>query len=135
MEVMVSEVRAAGEAAARVLVVDDDPKLRDLAADLLESLGYRTVVAANGDEALALLQREDGIDLVFTDLVMPGRLDGLALADEARRLGRGLKFVFTSGYLGHAVLKRRLPRPEEVFVQKPYRTRQLAAAIERALSD
>ncbi len=131
-----SEVRAADGAAAapRVLVVDDDPQLRVLAADLLEALGYRTMVAASGDEALALLRCEAGIDLVFTDLVMPGRLDGLALADEARRLGREIKFVFTSGYLGHAALKRRRPQPEEIFVPKPYRTRQLAAAIERALS-
>jgi CheY-like chemotaxis protein len=133
MEVAVSEFRASGGAAS-VLVVDDEPELRDLAADLLESLGYRTMVAASGDEALALLQREDGIDLVFTDLVMPGRLDGLALADEARRLRRDIKFVFTSGYVGHPALKRRLPRPEEVFVRKPYRTRQLVAAIERALA-
>lgn len=118
-----------------VLVVEDDPELRDLAADLLEFLGYRTVVAPSGDAALAILKAERGIDLVFTDLVMPGRLDGLALAEEARRLDRGVKIVFTSGYVGHAALKQRLPGRHEVFVHKPYRTHELAAAIERALAD
>lgn len=121
--------------AVGVLVVEDDPELRDLAADLLEFLGYRTMVAPSGDAALALLKAERGIDLVFTDLVMPGRLDGLALAEEVRRLGRGVKIVFTSGYLGHAALKQRLPGRQEVFVHKPYRTQELAAAMERALAD
>ncbi len=134
-EVAVSEFRAGKTAgAAGVLVVEDDPELRDLAADLLGSLGYRTMAAESGDAALSILQAERGIDVIFTDLVMPGRLDGLALADEARRLCLGVKIVFTSGYIGHAALKQRLPGHEEVFLHKPYRVRELAAAIERALA-
>jgi CheY-like chemotaxis protein len=120
--------------AASVLVVEDDPELRDLAADLLEFLGYRTRLAASGDEALAILQAERGFDVVFTDLVMPGKLDGLALAEKARRLDPGIKLVFTSGYLGHAALRQRVPGHHEIFVHKPYRGRELAAAIERALA-
>jgi CheY-like chemotaxis protein len=128
----VSGFRAARPAGAvGVLVVEDDPELRNLAADLLEFLGYRPMVAANGDAALAILKAERGIDVIFTDLVMPGRLDGLALADEARRLF-DVKIVFTSGYLGHAALKQRLPGRGEVFLRKPYRASDLAAAIERA---
>jgi CheY-like chemotaxis protein len=132
----VSGFQAAGRAAGAVgiLVVEDDPELRDLAADLLESLGYRTMMAASGDAALGILEAERGIDVIFTDLVMPGRLDGLALADEARRLCFGIKIVFTSGYVGHAALRQRLPGREEVFLHKPYRARELAAAIERALA-
>ena len=121
--------------AVRVLVVEDDPELRDLAVNLLEFLGYRTMVAPNGDAALAILKAERGINLIFTDLVMPGRLDGLALAEEARRLDLGVKIVFTSGYVGHAALKQRLPGRQEVFVHKPYRTHELATAIERALAE
>ncbi|HEY3912205.1 MAG TPA: response regulator [Stellaceae bacterium] len=120
--------------AVNVLVVEDDPELRELAADFLEFLGYRTMVAASGDAALAILKAERGIDLIFTDLVMPGKLDGLALAEKARRLDPAVKIVFTSGYVGHAALRQRLPAPDEVFVHKPYRSRDLAAAIERALS-
>lgn len=120
--------------AASVLVVDDDPALRDLAADLLEFLGYRALAAASGETALAVLRTERRIDVIFTDLVMPGRLDGLALAEEVRRLHRGIKIVFTSGYVGHAALKQRLPGRDEIFVHKPYRARDLAAAIERALA-
>jgi CheY-like chemotaxis protein len=119
--------------AASVLVVEDDPGLRDLAADLLEYLGYRTRVAANGDEALAILKAERGIDVMFTDLVMPGTLDGLALAKKVRGLDPAIKVVFTSGYLGHAVLRQRVPGRDEIFVHKPYRVGELAAAIERAL--
>jgi CheY-like chemotaxis protein len=124
--------KAAG--AASVLVVEDDPELRDLAADLLEFLGYRTRVAANGDDALAILETERGIDVIFTDLVMPGKVDGLALAKKARRLDPGIKIVFTSGYLGHAALRQRVPSRYEIFVHKPYRARDLAVAIERALA-
>ena len=120
--------------AVNVLVVEDDPELRDLAADLLDFLGYRTMVAASGEAALAVLKAERGIDLIFTDLVMPGKLDGLALAAAARRLDPTVKIVFTSGFLGHAALRQRLPARDEVFVQKPYRARDLAAAIERALA-
>jgi len=132
----VPEFQAVGKMAeaAGVLVVEDDPELRDFAADLLDSLGYRTIVAASGDAALSILQAQRGIDVIFTDLVMPGNLDGLALADEVRRLSLGIKIVFTSGYAGHAGLRQRLPGREEIFLRKPYRARELAAAIERALA-
>lgn len=120
--------------AASVLVVEDDPELRDLAAELLDYLGYHTRVAASGEAALMILKAERGIDLIFTDLVMPGRLDGLALAEEARRLDPAIKIVFTSGYAGHAALRQRRPGRHEVFVHKPYRASDLAAAIERALA-
>ena len=93
------------------------------------------MVAPSGDAALAIVKAERGIDLVFTDLVMP---EGSTAWHWPRKSGgsaAAVKIVFTSGYLGHAALKQRLPDRQEVFVHKPYRTRELAAAIERALAD
>jgi CheY-like chemotaxis protein len=117
-----------------ILVVEDDPEVRDLVADLLEDLGYRTLVAASGAAALSLLRADRTIDVVFTDLVMPGPLDGLALAEEARRICPEIKIVFTSGFVAHPAMRNRLPSQDEILLHKPYRRVQLAAAIARALA-
>jgi CheY-like chemotaxis protein len=117
---------------ATILVVEDEPDLRDVVADLLEDLGYRTLVAASGAAALRLLYNDRGIDMVFTDLVMPGPVDGLTLAEEARRLYPGIRIVFTSGYAEHPALRNRLPKRSEILLRKPYHRAELAATIAQA---
>ena len=119
--------------AATILVVEDEPDLRDVVADLLEDLGYRTLAVASGAAALEALRNDRGIDLVFTDLVMPGPVDGLALAEQARRLYPGIRVVFTSGYVEHSALRNRLPGSGEIVLHKPYHRAELARAIARAL--
>jgi PAS domain S-box-containing protein len=88
----------------RILAVEDNALVRDMVVMQLEHLGYRVVSAANGPEALEVLRRDSGFDLLFTDVVMPGGLDGRQLADEARKLVPGLRVIFTSGFAENAMV-------------------------------
>jgi CheY-like chemotaxis protein len=118
-------------AAETILVVEDDPDVRDIALSNLEDLGYRTLVAPNGAEALAMLSRTPEVDLLFTDLVMPGGVSGRELARAACRLRPGLKVLLTSGY---AVPSEDDGAHEDFpLIPKPYRQRDLAAKIRDVL--
>jgi CheY-like chemotaxis protein len=116
-----------------ILVVEDDPMVRSYVTTQLTTLGYTTHPAANGLEALALLDAGIAPDLLFTDVIMPG-LNGRELADEARRRRPGLKVLFTSGYSENAIMHHgRLP-PGVLLLGKPYRKIDLARMLREALS-
>ncbi len=114
--------------AETILVVDDDDLLRAHAEGHLRRLGYRVIGAAGGEEALARLAGLPSLDLLFTDLRMPGAVGGQALAEEIRRRRPGLRVLFTSGQ-GPA---DGLP-PN--FLPKPYRRGALAAMVRRVLDE
>lgn len=114
----------------RVLVVEDEPGLCELACIWVEALGFDAVGAEAPAEALKVLSA-GRFDVLFTDLTMPGPMDGVALAHEACRRQPGLCVVLTSGDL-HALLDRP-DVPWQVLV-KPYTRKDLAQAIERARS-
>jgi PAS domain S-box-containing protein len=116
-----------------VLVVEDDHGVRDFAASVLRELGYRVLEASTGDGALELLDGAVEADLLFTDVVMPGRLNGVDLARLARARQPALPVLFTSGYATRLVEKDWLAEDIE-FLRKPYRSIDLAARI-RALLD
>jgi CheY-like chemotaxis protein len=116
-----------------VLVVEDDPEVRRLAVGRLGGLGYRVLQAGDGHAALALIERHSEVDLLFTDLVMPGGLDGLTLAEEARRRLPGLRVLYTTGYPERAVGRRRPFRGRGLLIPKPYRLAELADKVRRAL--
>jgi len=117
----------------KILLVEDDSVVRGFIRMQLEKLGYRVVSAASGSEALELLEREGGIDLLFTDLLMPGGQDGRQLVAEARKHSPGLRVIFTSGYAENAAVH--LGRVEQgAHLSKPYRGRQLAMTIRDALA-
>lgn len=109
-----------------ILVVDDDPGVLDYASNVLEECGYRVLTAADAGTALVLLRNPDNIDVLFTDIVMPG-VDGVELARRAREDSPGLKVLFTSGYAADVVLAGRL-------LKKPYRSHQLAGEIAALLA-
>jgi CheY-like chemotaxis protein len=117
-----------------VLLVEDDAMVRRHVEALIAALGYRTVVAENGAAALALLGSGEGVDLVFTDVVMPGGMSGRDLADAARRLRPGIKILFTSGYTNE-MFAASAPEAEQLanFIAKPYRRRDLAAKLRAVL--
>ncbi len=117
-----------------VLLVEDDAMVRRHVEGLLASLGYRTVAAENGAAALAVLGGGEPIDLVFTDIVMPGGMSGSDLAEAARRLRPGVKILFTSGYT-NAMFARSAAEPMANFLAKPYRRRDLAAKLRSVLDD
>ncbi len=115
-----------------VLVVEDEPNVLELAVLTLEDAGYLTFAATGAHSALELLRQTVRIDVLFTDVVMPGGMNGLQLAIEARRLRPGLKVLLTSGHTG-------LPDSEVPgaipLLRKPYDRHQLSIHIEAALDE
>ncbi len=117
----------------RILLVEDDALVRGNAAEQLRSLGYDVVEARNGPEALAALERGEPVDLLFTDVVMPGGMNGRALAEAAQKLRPGLPVLYTSGYTENAIVHHgRLDRGVDLLA-KPYRLQELAAKISAVL--
>jgi signal transduction histidine kinase/DNA-binding response OmpR family regulator len=115
-----------------VLVVEDDGAVRNAAVELLESLGYRTAQAGDADAALAILNSGTPIDLLFTDVVMPGAIGSRELARRARALRRGLAVLFTSGYTENAIIHHGRLDPDVALLSKPYGRDELARKV-RAL--
>ena len=117
-----------------VLVVEDNRGVRDLALRYLQSLGYRTLPAVDGASALEIIKGGTPIDLLFTDVVMPGGMDGRALADAARRQRRGLRVLFTSGFTAAAASAATENQFGSNLLSKPYRKDELARRV-RAILD
>jgi PAS domain S-box-containing protein len=121
---------------AHILLVEDDAEVRALARENLEDAGYRVTVAENGDAGLVALEHllaTDMVDLVFTDLVMPGNLDGIALAEAVRRLAPQVPVLMTTGYNEDLVVEGPL-RSERDVLGKPYRRADLLDRIAQALA-
>ncbi|MBL8629818.1 MAG: response regulator, partial [Rhodospirillaceae bacterium] len=116
-----------------VLVVEDDDMVRETAVELLQILGYQTLVARSGVEALPILESQQHIDVLFTDIVMPGGIDGAVLAKKAIQMRPGLPVVFASGYTDNALGHQGQLPANTIFVQKPYRGGGLAKKIRTAL--
>jgi CheY-like chemotaxis protein len=117
------------------LVVDDDPLVRDFVAVQLQSLGYTTIAAADGREALALVDRGMAFDLLFTDVIMPGGMNGCELSDHVARRRPGTMVLYTSGYTDNAIIHRSHLDGEVLLLAKPYRLSQLACVVRMALGD
>jgi PAS domain S-box-containing protein len=116
-----------------ILLVDDDPALREMAATLLRRLGYTVLTAANGIEALNLQQRDTGhIDLLFTDVVMP-QMSGQELADRVRALYPKTWILFTSAYTENAIVHQGVLDKGVVLLQKPFTLSALANKLREVL--
>jgi PAS domain S-box-containing protein len=117
-----------------ILLVEDDPALREMAATLLERLGYTVLTAANGLEALNVThQRATGhIDLLFTDIVMP-HMSGKELADRIRALFPLTKILFTSAYTENAFVHQGVLNPGIILLQKPFTPSSLANKVREVL--
>src|SRR5262249_6875238 len=108
-------------------VVEDDLAVRQLTVDTLAELGYRVLVAPDGPTAVAALRR-DRIDLLFSDVVMPGGMTGIDLARHARDFAPGIRVILTSGYSHEYHRTSDLAREFE-FITKPYRPSDLASKV------
>jgi PAS domain S-box-containing protein len=117
-----------------ILVVEDDKLVRDYVLTQLHSLGYVTLDAANGAEALAIVASGTPFDLLFTDVIMPGAMNGRQLANEAEKARPGLKVLFTSGYTENAIIHHGRLDSGVLLLAKPYRKSDLAAMIRKALA-
>jgi len=116
-----------------VLVVEDDPGVRDTAVQILRGLGYAPIAAADGPAALAALDAAARVDLLFTDIVMPRGMSGRELAAEAQRRSPGLKVLYASGYTPNAIVHHGRLDDGVDLVQKPYTVNELARRIARIL--
>jgi signal transduction histidine kinase/CheY-like chemotaxis protein len=119
--------------AETVLVVEDDTQVRRGAVDILGTLGYRVLQAASIEYALEMLEKGGRIDLLFTDVVMPGPLKAADLAKRARELQPHIAVLFTSGYTENAIIHNRQLDPGMSLVDKPYRREDLARKVRAVL--
>jgi len=117
----------------KILVVEDDVLVRQYVMTQIRSLGYDALEAANATEALALIEADTGIDLLFTDVIMPGPMNGRQLADEAARRRPQLRTLFTSGYTENAIVHHGRLDSGVLLLAKPYRKSELARMIRTAL--
>ncbi|MDS4043021.1 MAG: ATP-binding protein [Candidatus Competibacter sp.] len=115
-----------------ILAVEDDPDVRQFAVGALQALGYDTRQAGDAETALEILDTTPGIALLFTDIVLPGDMDGVGLATEARRRHPALPVLFTSGYTEHTLLGDGRAGESADILTKPYRKAELASKL-RAL--
>ena len=117
-----------------VLVVEDDPGVRELTVSRLKGIGYNVLEAADGRKAAEILKSAEPVDLVFTDLVMPGGLSGRDVARLAREIRPGIKILLTSGYAEDLV-----PNDPELaqlkILRKPYRQADLVAALREVFAE
>lgn len=116
-----------------ILVVEDDGMVREHVFAQLSSLGYRVLGASDGVKAMELLNSHPDIDLLFTDVVMPGGIGGRGLADKARLVRPELKVLFTSGYTENAMVHHGRLDDGIDLLSKPYKREQLASRIRQAL--
>lgn len=119
--------------AEKILVVEDDCAVREYVSAQLHSLGYRVLEVAKGAEAIEIFKQTADIDLLFTDVVMPGGMGGRELADAACKLQPNLKVLFTSGYTENSIVHQGRLDPDVKLLNKPYRREQLALKIREAL--
>jgi PAS domain S-box-containing protein len=118
-----------------ILVVEDDERVRQLTIRRLKAIGYQVLEASDGPKALEILQRGDAVDLVFTDLIMPGGLSGRDVARHARQLRPNIKVLLTSGYAEELVRGDDLRREQLKVLRKPYQQADLVAALRDVLGD
>jgi CheY-like chemotaxis protein len=110
-----------------ILIVEDEFLLRKDAAEIIAKAGFEVVEAANADEAIAILEARSDIHVVFTDIQMPGSMDGLKLARFVRGRWRPIKIVTTSGFV--RVGEADLPEGSR-FLSKPYRPAQIVETLQ-----
>jgi PAS domain S-box-containing protein len=123
----------AAERQVKILVVEDQEGVRAVATGFLTDFGYEVVEAADGIAALDILNEQDDIALMFTDVVMPGGLNGFDLAQAAQQIRPDLRIVHTSGYPKGAMVHMEEPRLKDNIIMKPYRREELKRIIEETL--
>lgn len=113
----------------KILVTEDQEAVRMVAVDFLEDFGYDVVQACDGVEALQILQDQPDIDLLFTDVVMPGGMNGFDLSQAAEQIRPDLKIIHASGYPKGAMVHQEEPRLKDNLISKPFRREELRRVI------
>jgi CheY-like chemotaxis protein len=116
-----------------ILVVEDDDAVRAYSTQVLRELGYRVLEAPNASAALEILDRQADVHLLFTDIGLPGAMNGRQLSDEARRRRSGLKVLFTTGYAGDAIIRAGRLEAGISMMNKPFTFADLTKRVRDAL--
>lgn len=119
----------------KILVVEDNDLVREHAERQLEQFGYEVRAASNGREALEIIKREEDIDLLFTDVIMSGGMNGRDLAEMAKKIRPRLKVLYTSGYTENAIVHHGRLDKGVNLLQKPYHRADLARKVRAVLSE
>jgi len=117
--------------AVRVLLVEDEGLIRIMASEFLQDEGFEVTEAWNGDEAARLLDTTEHFDVLFTDVQMPGTLDGIDLAIRARCRHAMIPLLVVSGYATQLATRFGLLKPPAVFIGKPYNLKGIVDALRR----
>ncbi|MEM6931663.1 MAG: response regulator, partial [Myxococcota bacterium] len=118
-----------------ILLVEDNPKVRATMAAALVQAGYRVFEASAGDEAVGLFREHPDVDLLLTDIVMPGDIQGTDLAKALRERSPDLAIVFVSGYASDETVRGAGLRADDIRLMKPVRRADLLRAVANALAD
>ncbi|HLP58106.1 MAG TPA: response regulator, partial [Candidatus Deferrimicrobium sp.] len=118
----------------KILVVDDEESIREVAALLLESLGYKVTTAESGEEAIEICKK-DPPDVVVLDLTIPGGIGGKETADEIRKFAKDIKLVVSSGYSNDSVMSQYKQFGFDDVLMKPYKLEQIGQVIYRLLNN
>jgi len=132
---MGSPASRAGKSANLLLVVDDEPLVRMLVVDAVEDLGFSTIEAGDGPQALKVLRSDAFVDLLITDVGLPNGMNGRQVADAARELRVNLKVLFVTGYAENAVLSHGHLDPGMQVVTKPFDMTVLSNRIQGMFDD
>ncbi len=116
-----------------ILVVEDDPDVRQTTVELLEELGYQVIEAEDGPSALRVLDKHSEIDLLFTDVVMPGGMKGPELAREVRNRRPGTKVLYMSGYTEYGAFHDDMVETEGTLLSKPFQKGEFAEKLRLTL--
>jgi CheY-like chemotaxis protein len=114
-------------------VIEDDPDVRNVAVRMLEGLGYRVTHVPAAEEARGVLAEGKQVDLVLSDVVLPGGVSGPEFAEEARTTHPDLKIIFMSGYPAEAAKRNGFLSSDQMLLNKPFQRLRLAKAIREAL--
>jgi CheY-like chemotaxis protein len=117
-----------------ILIVEDDALVRDYVVTQISRFGYDTLAASNAAEALTIINGPEHIDLLFTDVIIPGGMNGRQLAIEAKKQRPGLRILYTSGYTENAIVHHGRLDAGVLLLPKPYVSSDLAQMIRTALA-
>jgi CheY-like chemotaxis protein len=135
IEEVAQEMEIIPRGSERILIVEDDETVREIPVSYLRQQGYDIVEAENGEEAVRCLQENGPFHLLFTDIVLPGGMNGVEIAKEAKRLLPDIKILYTTGYADTAVIENHLLNNDNTFIRKPYEFKDLVEIVRSLLDD
>ena len=117
-----------------ILLVEDEAFVRDVACEILQSLGYQVIPASNADEAMRLFNERQPIHLLLTDVVMPG-MNGSDLAEQLKLMDPTLKTIYMSGYTSNPLVRKGFANPRIAYLQKPFTLEALGKKVKEVLDE